>query len=501
MNHHPAAAGSHRATRRGLLGAATAVGAAAATAHLPHAAAADDASVEVVVVGAGFAGLMAARTLAQAGVDVLLLEARNRVGGRVVNLPMPGGGYIDGGGQYIGPTQDRMYALADEFGVETFPTFEAGRTVSAYHDAAGNEVSVTAEDQAAYADLVEALQALADEVAVDAPWAAANAREWDSQTFQSWLDANAINATAVAMLTTAGHTLWGAEPRNMSLLFVLFYIAAAGNAEHPGRLQRLLDIADGAQAERLVGGTAGLANQIATTLGERLRLNTPVTGIAWTEHGAQVMTTTGVVEAQRVIVAAPPSMVAALTFEPALPALRAQLLQRWPMGSIAKCQAVYPTPFWREEGLSGESLTDQSPVDLTFDNTPVAGEPGILLGFMGGERARAWSDRPAAERQAAVLENFRGVVGEPALDPIAYLEMNWSAEVWTRGGPGGFMTPGTLLDFGTAIREPVGPIHWAGTETATYWTGYIEGAVRSGERAAEEVLQTLGSAAGTETAP
>jgi monoamine oxidase len=422
---------------------------------------------------------------------VLLLEARDRVGGRVLNHSLGGGQIVEAGGQYIGPTQDRMADLAFEYGVSTYPTFAEGSEVTIIEGqrvVGGYEPSLQEE----YAALAGSLQRMAAEVAVDAPWTAARAREWDSQTIHTWLRTN--DATPAAMeLFGSISDLWGAEPRDVSLLFFLFYIAAAGNEQTPGTLARLLDIRNGAQELRFKGGSQLLAIRIAESLGDAVILSAPVRAIDWQGRRVRVKADGHVIAAERVIVATPPALAAAIEYEPKLPTPRAQLYQRWPMGSLMKIEAVYDRPFWRDEGLSGNAVLGGGPIRTTFDNTPPTGSPGVFFGFVGGEYARRWSRIPPDERRAAVLANFASVIGDRALEPVDYFEVDWPSEEWSRGGPVAYAPPGVLLDFGSTIREPVGPIHWAGTETATFWNGYMEGAVRSGERAANEVLASLRS--------
>lgn len=478
-------------TRRGLLATAAGTGA-ALTATRASAAAEPSRSlgqVDVVVVGAGFAGLSAALQIVRAGRSVLVLEARDRVGGRVVNRSIGNGEISEAGGQFIGPTQDRMAALARRYGVRTYATYSQGdtvtiaggvRTVGGFSPAIGPE----------YKSLIGRLQAMAASVSVDAPWNAAQARELDSQTLETWLDAN-TDSPGVRSVFASVADLWGAEPRDVSLLFALFYIAAAGNEQTPGTLARLLSVVNGAQELRFVGGSQVLAQRIAWHLGERVVLSSPVREIQTTGGGVRVRTDRHAIECQQIIVAVPPALAAAIHYEPKLPTRRAQLFQRLPMGSLMKVQAVYDRPFWREAGLSGQSLIEGGPVRSTFDNTPPSGRPGVLFGFVGGAQARAWPLRTAGDRRAAVLANFAAVVGDGALNPADYFEVDWPGEEWSRGGPVAYAPPGVLLDYGSTIREPVGPIHWAGTETATFWNGYMEGAVRSGERAAREVLGAL----------
>jgi monoamine oxidase len=202
-------------------------------------------------------------------------------------------------------------------------------------------------------------------------------------------------------------------------------------------------------------------------------------------------TDTHTINAKQAIVTGPPAITGLIRYEPDLPPLRAQLLQRLPQGSAIKCEAVYPTPFWRDHGLAGQVTSDTGPIKITFDNTPPDGSPGVLLGFVEGHNARVFTTLGDAERQAQAIACFVRYFGQQAANPIGYIEMNWAAEPWTRGCYGGFTPPGVLTDYGTAIKAPVGRIHWAGAETSEYWNGYMDGAVRSGERAAVEVLAEL----------
>jgi monoamine oxidase len=220
-------------------------------------------------------------------------------------------------------------------------------------------------------------------------------------------------------------------------------------------------------------------------------LSSPVRRIAQTATGVTVVSDTGTATGKRVIVAIPPTLAARIEYDPPLPPLRDQLTQHMPQGTLMKFEAVYDTPFWRAKGLNGQVVSENGPVKVTFDTSPANGSLGIMMGFIGGHDARVWEDRPANERRDAVLQNFANYFGNEALSPRQVVEFNWSTEVWNRGCPVAVLGPGTLIDFGTALRTPVGRVHWAGTETSTYWNGYMDGAVRSGERAAKEALAGL----------
>ncbi len=495
-------------TRRGLLGAGAAVGAAAVL-HEDRAAAAKKKTVarkrrraDVVVVGAGLSGLQAALDIRAAGKSVIVLEARRRVGGRTLNRALGDkypGKVVEIGGQWVGPTQDKLLALAKDLGVATFKTYNAGNYLY-HHDGTNQPYTTDGPLGAVPPDLTGVLDAfaaigqldsMAATVPIEAPWTARNAVAWDSQTFETWKLANTLTASGRFLLDLMVQAVWAAEPRDVSLLHVLSYIRGAGNESTPGTLERLINTAGGAQESRFVGGSQRLSIEMARRLGRRVLLGHPVRRIVQTRGGVQVIADGVTVNARSVIVTAPPAVTAYIDYEPVLPAQRAQLLQRFPQGNAIKCTAVYDRPFWRDAGLAGQITSDAEPCRVTFDNSPPDGSPGIMLGFIEGHFARVWARKSAAERRAGVLANFVSYFGAQAADPSQYFEMDWSAERWTRGCYVGFTPPGVLLDYGEAIRTPVGRIHWAGAETATYWNGYMDGAVRSGVRAAAEALGDL----------
>jgi monoamine oxidase len=271
------------------------------------------------------------------------------------------------------------------------------------------------------------------------------------------------------------------EPAEVSLLHVLFYAAAAGGWDD------LLDTEGGAQQDRLAGGTQQLSIRIAEELGDRVRLSAPVRAVRIDGDGVVA----GEVRARRVIVAVPPALAARIEYDPPLPGVRDQLTQRMPMGSVIKCMAVYEEPFWREDGLSGQAVSLPGPAQVVFDNTPPSGSPG-LIGFLEARDARKLAGLPAGERREAVLRGFQRLFGRRAAHPLLYVEKDWSSEVYSRGCYAGVLGPGAWTGYGRALREPVGRIHWAGTETATRWMGYLDGAIESGKRAAAEVMRAEG---------
>ena len=453
---------------------------------------------DVVVVGAGLSGLAAAEAIRRAGRSVLVLEARDRVGGRVLNEPIGDGEVIEVGGQWVGPTQNVIQDWARELGVETFPTYNEGdyifyregRRLPYRPDTPLGAIPPdpgSAEAGAALAQLNE----MAAGVPLDAPWRAERAAEYDGKTAETWIRENTATPGGRFLVDIGVGALYAAEPRDVSLLHLLFYIRAAGDEQNPGNFERLLNTAGGAQEKRFVGGSQQVPLRAAARLGKRVLLNWPVRRIGQDRKQVMLRGERGAIAAKRVVVTLPPVLAGRIDYRPGLPALRDQLTQRMPQGSAIKCQAIYDRPFWRERGLAGQAVSDQGPARITFDNSPPDGGPGVLLGFVEGSFARRHAGLSEGERRAAVLRNFADLFGEEALRPLRYLERDWSADQWTRGCFVGFTPPGVLLDYGEALRRPVGRIHWAGAETATIWNGYMDGAVRAGRRAAAEVLAEL----------
>ncbi|HEV7192903.1 MAG TPA: FAD-dependent oxidoreductase [Jatrophihabitantaceae bacterium] len=486
-------------SRRAFLTGSAAAAAAVALPPLAAGAAATQSTLaaDAVVVGAGLAGLTAARSLAASGHSVVVLEARDRVGGRTLNHDIGGGHVAEAGGEFVGPTQDHIVALAAAVGVGTFDAYDTGNDVYKngalrlkYSDT--SVLGTAPPDPLLITDIVklsQQLDLLAAKLPVAAPWTAPNAQSWDAMSLETWVRANAVNANGILKLLAAfTEAAFGCEARDVSFLFALTYIAAAGNETNKGTFERLFNVRGGAQQSRLIGGSQVVAQRVAAALGSAVHLATPVRRISQTAGGVSVVSDALTVSAQHVIVAVPPPLAARIEYDPLLPAARDQLTQRLAMGALMKVEAIYPTPFWRANKLTGQFVTTSGPVGYAFDNSPPDGSVGVLAGFVGGAMNYAYGPMAPADRRAAVLQQYATVFADQRfLTPTDYFDMDWTTEEWSRGGPTALFGTGTLSALGPALREPVGRIHWAGTETSVYWQGYMDGAVRSGERAAAEV--------------
>jgi monoamine oxidase len=450
-----------------------------------------DEHADVVVVGAGFAGLTAARALHEAGCSVVVLEARERVGGRTCTEEHHGT-WIDLGGQWIGPGQDRIGALVAELGFGTYPQPEQGDDV-VLDDAGARRVPNVAaafsdDDLIAYLELGGALEEIAEQVPLDAPWRAPEAAAWDATNLRDWVRGLGVPARVGGLFEVGVQAVFAASSAQLSLLHAAHYVHSAGG------WSKLTDSEGGAQQDRIEGGVQPVAERLAGLLPDgALRLSSPVRRIAQ-DDGAVVVEAPGtVVQAARAVVAVPPTLAGRIEYDPPLPARRDQLVQHMPQGSVIKFHVLYDGPWWRDEGLSGTVLCPDEPIGVTFDCTPPAGAPGLITGFFEGPAAVDAGVRTAADRCAAVVDVLTRTLGPRADDVLGYVDRDWSAEPFTRGCYGAHLPPGAWTVYGPALRDPVGRIHWAGTETAERWTGYIDGAIDSGQRVAAEILDALGA--------
>ena len=452
---------------------------------------------DVVVIGAGLAGLTAARELTRMGLDTVVLEGRDRVGGRTKAATLAGVP-IDLGASFVGPTQDAVLALAAELGCRTMPTHHDGANLIRWRGGIrrydGTIPKLGLLGAMDIGRIQWQFERIVKGVDVSRPWASAQAAKLDALSLGSWLGSIRASATSRDLMAIMSRVTWGAEPDEVSMLHAVRYVKTSGG------LNRMLDVVGGAQQDHFPGGTHEMSAKMAAELGDRVRLKAAATRIEWSEEAAAVSSSTGVFAARRAIVAVAPAQRLDIDIAPAPPIEYQQLAQRWPLGALTKSYAAYPTPFWRADGLSGQALSDEGPVFITFDVSPPAGRsaatrgstgpdrPGILLGFTD---ARTFDRLEPAQRREQALGCFAALFGEQARRPIDYTDQRWGAETFAPGGPTAAVPPGSWTQFGPLLRRPVGPLHWAGTETADEWTGFMDGAVRSGQRAAAEVAQSF----------
>ncbi|GLE51228.1 flavin monoamine oxidase family protein [Mycobacterium montefiorense] len=454
----------------------------------------DEHQAEVVVVGAGLAGLTAARKLKAAGKSVVVIEARDRVGGRTLNHELAGGGVVEVGGQWIGPTQTAVLKLAEELGVGTFPTYVTGEKLLEYrgklHRYSGSVPPVVSAGLGEGFLALKRLERMARSVSPTAPWNAPKAVRWDAQTLATWINGSICSSSGRALVTLVCESVWAASPAEISLLHALAHVASAGGVE------AVLNTVGGAQDRRFVGGSQRLALAMASELSEaELLFEQPVYRIEQSAEAVSVRCRDLGISARHVVVAISPSLAGRIDYYPALPAARDALTQRAPNGAVVKCMAAYDTPFWRSDGLSGQALLLDGPVKFVYDNSPPGDAPGVLLAFLEADAARTSSALDPRRRQEVVLDVLSRLFGSAARNPNEFIAKDWSTEPFTRGCYGAVLPPHTWTSVGRSLRESVGRIHWASAETSDVWMGYMDGAVRSGHRAADDIIAALNESA------
>jgi monoamine oxidase len=443
---------------------------------------------DVCVVGAGYAGLTAAHRLRQAGKSVVVLEARNRVGGRIWTQRLADGTAVDRGGGWLGPRHDAIFGVARELGVTTYKTWVKGAHLlvgegrTRRYTGLIPKISPLAVLTLALAQWK--LDRMARQVPLDAPWTAPRSAEWDARTVASWLERSGIR-TAIArdLFESAVRGLMTADLAEVSLLHLLYL------AHSHGSIETLFSIENGAQENLVNGGAGRVAERIAESLAGSLRLGTPVRAITQRDDRVSVAGDALTVSAPRVVVSVPPRLALEIAFDPPLPADRTALYENAIAGWETKTLVVYEEPFWRADGLSGQTAGPGSAAEVTIDASPASGAPGVIAAFTFGPVSERLHALDAGVRRKAVLDALTARFGPRAAAPAELIETSWWTEEWSRGCSMAHFTPGTLTRYGHLLREPFGRVHWAGTETATISHGAIDGAVRSGERVAAEILE------------
>ncbi|KAJ5159015.1 Flavin amine oxidase [Penicillium coprophilum] len=454
--------------------------------------------VDVAIIGGGLSGLSTAKQLATANKSFVILEARDRVGGRVLNANVTGKGAQELGAAYVAPTQDRVLALAAELGLPTYKTYTVGNstfyrngTARHYQDSLGGIPPVGIGSLVELASFMNEINTLASKVDLEAPWNTPNATALDSMTLETYVNSRLFTSDSRALLDVAIPAILSTELKEPSLLYSLWCIAAAGNETGPGTINRLIGIDGGAQDSRVSGGTQLLATLLAGRLGsQNIYLNTPVRKVQLQSESHYLVSSDNLtISARHVVLAMSPPLINRITFDPLLPAGRDQLNQRMPMGALGKAIAVFPDAWWRREGLNGAGVSDTGSIRVTYDNSPADGSFGAMMGFIEADEMRKLDSASEDEVKRQVKQSFANLFGDRVNTATDVLIQRWDLEEFSRGGPSAFMPPGVLTQYGSYLRAPVGRIHFAGTETSLRWIGYMDGAISSGERVAGEILK------------
>jgi putrescine oxidase len=449
---------------------------------------------DVVVIGAGPSGLTAARELRKAGYTVTVLEARDRVGGRT-HTDVIDGAVLEIGGQWVSPDQTALMGILQELGMETYSRYREGESV--YIGADGVPVRYTGEmfpvsrrTGEAMSRLIETLDALVAQTDPAAPWNHPQARALDTLSFHHWLrqqsdDEEACNNIGLfiagGMLTKPAHSF--------SALQAILMAASAGSFSNLVDEDFILD-------KRVVGGMQSVSERMAAELGDSVILNSPVRTLQWTADPGgtphiTAITDTTTVHGRYAVVAVPPNLYSRISYEPPLPRRQHQMHQHQSLGLVIKVHAVYATPFWREEGLSGTGFSAGSIVQEVYDNSNYEDLRGTLVGFISDEKADAMFELPPHERRERILASIAGFLGPQALEPEVYYESDWASEEWTRGAYASSYDLGGLHRYGPHQLTPVGPIHWSSSDLAAEGYQHVDGAIRMGQRTAITIARKL----------
>lgn len=471
---------------------------------------------DAIVVGAGFSGLAAAERLVTAGKSVLIVEARDRAGGKVYDPQLEtatGAIRVEAGASYFGPGQSEIAKYIEKFGLKSFDTYDLGQMVFQLRlgecklfDPLNPELAeppIKSETMMQLLSATTLLDDMARELDTSSPWQHPKATEWDSKTLQTWIDRVLTDDDAIEIHKLTWRSLLSAEPADVSLLQALTYVAKATDGGLKGNWERLTSVKAGAQQKRIEGGSSRIAHEIAKRLGsDTIKFNAPVQGIS-EKNGVYTVYIEPSLEKPKelvlgrsIILALSPPLISCIKFQPLLPAHRDLTGQRMSMGSLGKAIAIYKTPFWREEGRSGHAIgLRDATVQMTFDGSPSDGSCGVIMGFLEGNKARRLDQLTDQEVQELVLKDYISYFGPRAAQVQRWLIYRWNQEEYSRGGHFAICPPNVMTVYGESLDKPVGNIFFAGTELSERWAGFMEGAIIAGRKAADTAIEKLGTAA------
>ncbi|OQR74326.1 amine oxidase-like [Tropilaelaps mercedesae] len=409
-------------------------------------------------------------------------------------------GYVDIGGAYVGATQNYLLRTLQELNLQD-KLYHINVQDKFMFMINGRRYTHPAEDfphfwnPLAEMDVNNFFRTLDDmgkEIPVQAPWDAPHAGEWDKMTYKEFIQKTCWTKAGREFAEFFIQINVTSEPYEASLLWFLWYIKQCGG------VKRIVSIKGGGQEMKMKGGMQQLSEKMAESLGDRVKLSHAVVSVKHSNHGVLVRCINGIeFEGSHIILATAPPMQMKIHFSPNLGPLRTQLMQRVPMGSVWKLQVYYKTAWWHELGFNGAVGSTPSetyaPVIYTIDDTKPDGSFPSLIGFMPADRARKLLHLTPQQRCDMLKKMYNHAFQtDKANDVVHYLEHNWMGEEYTGGCYSCMFPPGVLTTFRGTLRDPIGRVHFAGTETAWEWSGYINGGIMSGERAAKEVLYELG---------
>lgn len=449
---------------------------------------------DCIIVGAGYAGLSAAKALSENGNSILVLEARDRVGGRAWTKHLDDGTYEDYGAMFLGVQQPNMYKLASQYDVRTYDVPLQGKSVFRYKGQTKRYSSDLLPPLPIWGlidagRVLKTFENMSAKVNLEEPWKTENAKKLDHQTLAEWVRLKSWTRSGKDIMRLPFELIWGADISQVSMLHALWYCKAGVS------LTVLSTNDQGAQMQLMVGGGQAVANCIQKQLGsEAVHLEEPVTAVEQQDEDGHVVVKTakGAYTANRVIFATPPPLILKVDFTPPLPTQKVKLIESMPMGKYWKIMATYAKPFWREMGLRGEVVSPDGYIGLMNDVSPIDGEYGMVIGFIAASKALAFLEMTHQQREKTVLQELESGFGSEGGKPTRLSIHSMMNEKWSGGCPVGVPLPGTWTGLGEWVRRPIGRVHWAGTETSTSWSGYMEGAVCSGLRAAAEVMAVMG---------